>query len=98
MHQDTDRLLTETTRQRLMREALRLFASKGYARTSVGEIEAAARLAPRAGSFYKHFATKRDVLIAALDQNSNRLDAFQQLVHLLPLGDPRAELTLYARW
>ncbi|MFD0856079.1 TetR family transcriptional regulator, partial [Actinomadura adrarensis] len=35
-----------TTRERIVSEALRLFADRGYAATSVAEIEAAAGLSP----------------------------------------------------
>ena len=46
---------TQPTRERILLAARRLFAEQGYKGTSVGEIEAAAGLSPRAGALYKHF-------------------------------------------
>src|SRR2546429_239307 len=52
----------ETTRYRILREAARLFAGKGFKGTTVAEIEAAAGLSPGSGALYAHFGTKEDVL------------------------------------
>lgn len=54
------------TRTRLIAEALRLFAEKGYDATSVSEIEAAAGLSGGSGSLYRHFESKRDLLAAGV--------------------------------
>jgi len=56
------------TRQRLLREAMRLFGEHGYAATSIAMIEQAAGLSPGSGSLYKHFASKQELLSAGLDQ------------------------------
>ena len=53
-------------RDRLLGEALKLFASRGYAATSVADIQKAAGLAPGSGALYKHFASKRALLEAAV--------------------------------
>jgi AcrR family transcriptional regulator len=47
------------TRERIVTEAMRLFAERGYRGTTVWDIEEAAGLAPRAGGLYKHFRSKQ---------------------------------------
>ena len=51
------------TRDRIVAEAMRLFAENGYDGTSVATIEAAAGLAKGSGGLYKHFPSKRAVLV-----------------------------------
>ncbi|HEY7484035.1 MAG TPA: helix-turn-helix domain-containing protein [Streptosporangiaceae bacterium] len=58
--------MTRSTRERIVAEALRLFAERGYAATSVAEIEAASGLSPGAGGLYRHFRSKEEVLGAAV--------------------------------
>lgn len=87
-----------STRERIVREALQLFAKRGYRATTVGEIEAAAGLTPRSGGLYKHFGSKKEVLEAALDRHVSAIEAMHSVIDLMPLGDLRAELTLLARW
>lgn len=53
------------TRERIVYSALRLFAQKGYASTSVADILQAADV--NAGSLYHFFPGKQDVLLAVLD-------------------------------
>jgi AcrR family transcriptional regulator len=77
---------------------MRLFAERGYGGTTVGDIEAAAGLAPRSGALYQYFKGKRELLEAALDRHVRDLEQMQSAIDLLPLGDLRAELTLMARW
>ncbi|RFU38625.1 TetR/AcrR family transcriptional regulator [Actinomadura logoneensis] len=55
-----------------MAESLRLFADRGYAATSVAEIEAAAGLSPGAGGLYRHFRSKEEVLSAAIREHIER--------------------------
>ena len=43
-----------------------LFAERGYHRTTIAEIERAARLSPGSGSLYRHFQSKDEVLLAAV--------------------------------
>ena len=50
------------TRERLLVAARELFLERGYKRTTIGAIESHAGLAPRAGTFYRHFESKDDVL------------------------------------
>ena len=88
---------TQPTRERILDNALRLFAERGYEATSIGEIEIAAGLVPRSGGLYKHFASKRALIDAALAERFGKLDSIDEQVELMPLGDLRAELTLLAR-
>lgn len=58
--------MAATGRDRLLGEALKLFAARGYAATSVADIQKAAGLAPGSGALYKHFSSKRALLEAAV--------------------------------
>jgi AcrR family transcriptional regulator len=45
---------------------MRLFAEKGYERTSIADIQAAAGLTPGSGALYKHFPSKEALLEAGI--------------------------------
>jgi AcrR family transcriptional regulator len=64
--------MATTTRERIINESLRLFAERGYAATSVAEIEAAAGLSPGAGGLYRHFKSKYEVLAAVINEHATR--------------------------
>lgn len=64
--------MARPTRQRIIDEALRLFAERGYSATSVAEIEAASGLSPGAGGLYRHFRSKEEVLAAAVHEHVER--------------------------
>ncbi|MBO3748934.1 TetR/AcrR family transcriptional regulator [Streptosporangiaceae bacterium NEAU-GS5] len=64
--------MSRSTRERIIDEALRLFAERGYAATSVAEIEAASGLSPGAGGLYRHFKSKYEVLAAAMNEHATR--------------------------
>jgi len=85
------------TRDRIREQALKLFIRKGYARTTIAEIEKAAGLAPRTGAFYRHFTDKEELAaeIGATSIIETRRDLGFDGV--LPLGDTRAELILIAK-
>jgi AcrR family transcriptional regulator len=86
------------TRERIVTEAMRLFAAKGFRGTTVGEIEEAAGLAPRAGGLYKHFRSKEEVLEAGIERHVSEIELIEPALELLGLGDPSAELMLIGRW
>ena len=85
------------TRDRIREQALKLFIRKGYARTTIAEIEKAAGLAPRTGAFYRHFTDKEE--LAAEIGATSIIETRQDLGFdgMLPLGDTRAELILIAK-
>src|SRR5215212_10683799 len=87
------------TRERLMSAAMALFAERGFAGTSVGEIERAAGLAPRSGALYQHFkGGKEQLLRFAIEHELRAIDELGSVMEMLPLGDLCAEFTLLARW
>jgi len=80
-----------------MDEAVRLFARKGFADTSVAEIERAAGLKPGAGGLYAHFDSKAELLRAAIERSAAITDLGYSMHATLPLSDLRSELTILAR-
>jgi AcrR family transcriptional regulator len=91
--------MSNTTRERIIDEAMHLFSERGYAGTSIAKIEAAVGLSPGAGGLYHHFASKEAVLAAGIERQLARLDALREIRALLtPLGDLESELVLIARY
>ncbi len=77
------------TARRIKEAALGLFAERGFARTSVGAIEEAAGLAPRAGAFYRHFESKEALFEElALERVTETPDEFD-FEGLKSFGDTR---------
>ena len=56
----------ETTRERLIGAALKLFGEKGYQSTSVADLQRESDC--HSGSFYHFFPTKQDLLLAVLER------------------------------
>lgn len=85
------------TREKILNSALKLFLKKGFAKTTIGEIERGAGLAPRAGSFYRHFKSKQELLIEiARTRISERPQEFD-LAQFGSLDNTKAELLLFAQ-
>lgn len=61
------------TKQRILDEALTLFAEKGYANVYVSQI--AESVGIKAPSLYKHYKSKQDIFNAILDEMKRRYDA-----------------------
>lgn len=85
------------TRERILGEALRLFAERGYRATTVGDIEQAAGLAPRRGSLYKHFRSKEELLRAVLERHAQRMQGMESILELIPAEGSEAEFQLLVR-
>jgi AcrR family transcriptional regulator len=86
------------TRDRIITEAIRLFADRGFKGTTVGDIEQAAGLAPRAGGLYKHFSSKEEVFEAAIELHVREIETVRSEFEFVALGDPRVELEVIGRW
>lgn len=57
-----------TTREALVAQGMRLFGERGYAATSVAQIEEAAGLSAGSGGLYRHFRSKEALLAAGIDR------------------------------
>lgn len=79
-----------------MDAAWHLFSERGFAGTTVTQIEAAASLASGSGSFYRHFPSKAAVLEAAVDREVEQADRDRDLGPALAEvgGDPRVALAI----
>jgi AcrR family transcriptional regulator len=82
--------------RRIVREALRLFAKRGYERTSVPDIQEAAGLARRSGAMYKHFPSKEALLRAGIDSYIRDAQASRESLGETCLGASEA-LEAFAR-
>jgi AcrR family transcriptional regulator len=87
--------MARSTRERIVAESLRLFAERGYAATSVAEIEAAAGLSPGAGGLYRHFRSKEEVLAAGVREHIARTR--QQVITVLEQAASFEERSLEVR-
>jgi AcrR family transcriptional regulator len=70
--------------ERILREAMRLFAERGYERTSIADIQAAAGLAPGSGALYKHFPSKEAVLAAGMEDFVAGAERARELIRTVP--------------
>ena len=60
----------QNTRERIPSASLALFLERGFDGTSVSDIERAVGLAAGTGSFYRHFRSKEDVFVAAVQRSA----------------------------
>jgi AcrR family transcriptional regulator len=72
-----------TTRQRLQREALRLFAERGYDQTTVADIASAAEVTPM--TFFRYFGSKELVVVE---------DPYDPAIAAAVAGQPRDQPAL----
>jgi AcrR family transcriptional regulator len=90
---------SNSTKERIVEEAMRLFSEKGYKGASITQIEAAAGLSPGAGGIYRHFSSKEELLTEGVRRHLERLDALREVRQVFNhLGDLKEELTITARY
>lgn len=97
MDDHSQHLMTLSSRERLLVAAMELFASQGYRRTTVGEVEDRAGFTPRGGALYKHFASKHALLEAGIERHVERISMLRRAALALPLGDDEVDLVLLLR-
>ncbi len=90
-------MASKPSRERIFDAAIALFAERGYRETTVGDIEDAAGLTRRAGGFYRHFASKEEILVQAVNRMAEEMIADIRLEQIVALKSPRAELFTIAR-
>jgi len=71
--------------QRVVDAAMALFAERGYAATTVADIERTAGLTPRASGMYRHFGSKQAVLEAGIADEVHQL----QDLHAIDEGEAK---------
>jgi AcrR family transcriptional regulator len=66
-----------STRDRLLDAAIALFARRGYASTSIADIQRACDLSPGSGALYKHFPSKKALLQEAVRRQVEQMGAIR---------------------
>lgn len=83
---------TETTKNRILKEALLLFSEKGFDAVSVAQIADAVGI--KAPSLYKHYASKQHIFDAILKLMASRYE--EQMVNMQMDGvNPSKDLDLF---
>jgi AcrR family transcriptional regulator len=82
------------TRERILEAALALFLERGFDGTTISDIERAVGLAAGTGSFYRHFKSKDDVFVAAVQRSATEyMEHFLAVLQELDaIDDPVARL------
>ena len=74
----------KNTKEKILEEALKLFAQSGYMGTSMNEI--ASRLGVTKAALYKHYSSKQEILDSIVER-MNRMDAKRTKEYEMPDGD-----------
>lgn len=81
------------TKERILREALRLFSQKGYDAVSVEQIAGAVGI--KAPSLYKHYKSKQDIFNDIFEETAKRYGAFTESISV-HLGDSEQDLQVFS--
>lgn len=82
-----------TTKEKIIREALRLFAKRGYSDVYVGDIAQAVGI--KAPSLYKHFRSKQEIFDAILERMRQSYGQQTSALHING-NDQSADAAIYA--
>ena len=74
----------KSTKEKILEEALRLFAQSGYMGTSMNDI--ASRLGVTKAALYKHYSSKQEILDSIVER-MNQMDAQRAKEYEMPDGD-----------
>src|SRR5436853_1557341 len=81
-----------STRERIRAASLDLFLERGFDGTTISDIERAVGLAAGTGSFYRHFRSKDDVFVAAVQRSATEyIEEFLAVLQELDLIDDPVE-------
>jgi len=86
--------MSQTARERVLAAAMQLFSERGFAGTTITQIERAAGLSPGSGGLYRHFPSKRAILEAGV---ASSIASNAGLVSLITDADRLASLPLRDR-
>lgn len=74
----------KNTKEKILEEALKLFAQSGYMGTSMNEI--ASKLGVTKAALYKHYSSKQEILDSIVER-MNQMDAERTKEYEMPHGD-----------
>ena len=82
----------KSTKEKILEEALKLFAQSGYIGTSMNEI--ASRLGVTKAALYKHYSSKQEILDSIVER-MNQQDTQRVKEYEMPEGDMEEVITEY---
>ena len=82
----------KNTKEKILEEALKLFAQTGYMGTSMNEI--ASRLGVTKAALYKHYSSKQEILDSIVER-MNQMDTERTKKYEMPDGDMEEVITEY---
>lgn len=93
--EETGEGVSLSTRERIIRAALEVFADKGLHGATVVEIAKAAGIT--GGALYRYFDSKEEILQAVVDVHATNVQALDLVRELIPELEPRTALKFIAR-